>query len=190
MIAKGAPRHLWDDCLEPAYIHSYSVNSAYHLDGSIPKTYMSGETEDIGKFYEMTCMCHPGTVDYPDESLHLGKYLGPTIDVGLAITAKLLQNNGEVLYQGTYELLTIEEWGDHTVSQDMVTFKETIEEHLGAKFACHELEEVSMPDMPEYIPYADECQNKITFPNLVKKSHLNQVMNKYMHISRLQVEFR
>ncbi len=48
MLTTGAPRWLWDDCLElEAYIHSLSANIVYRLDGEVPKTYMSGETADI-----------------------------------------------------------------------------------------------------------------------------------------------
>ncbi len=55
---------------------------------------MSGETADISQFCELAwynwIMCRPGTVDYPNELLCLGKYLGPAIDVGPAMTAKIL----------------------------------------------------------------------------------------------------
>ncbi len=48
ILAKGTPRQLWDDFLElEAYICSHISNSAYCLDGKVPKTYMSGETADI-----------------------------------------------------------------------------------------------------------------------------------------------
>ncbi len=48
-------------------------------------------------WYNWIMYC-PGTIDYPNEPLHLGKYLGPTIDVGPAMTAKILQHNSEVAY--------------------------------------------------------------------------------------------
>ncbi len=107
MLTRGAPRQLWDDCLElEAYIHSRSINSVYCLDGKVPKTYMSRESADIGQFCELAwynrIMYNPGTIDYPDEPLCLGKYLGPAIDVGLAITTKMLQLNGKVVYRSMY----------------------------------------------------------------------------------------
>ncbi len=107
MLVTGAPRQLWDDCLElEAYIHFHSVNSVYRLDGEVPKTYMSGETADISQFFELAwynwVMYRPGTVDYPDEPLQLGKCLVPALNVGPAVTAKILQHNGEVVYRSTY----------------------------------------------------------------------------------------
>ncbi len=85
-------------------------------------------------------MYRPGTVDYPDECLFLEKYLGPTIDVGPAMTAKILQYNGKIVYRSTYQSLTIKEHANDTVQQDMVTFKETAEVLLGAKLTLDKLE--------------------------------------------------
>ncbi len=68
---------------------------------------------DISQFCELAwydwIMYHPCTIDYPDEPLHLGKYLGPVIDVGPAMTAKILQHNGKLVYQSMYHPLTVEE---------------------------------------------------------------------------------
>ncbi len=108
----------------------------------------------------------PGTIDYPDEPLRLGKYLGPAIDVGPAMTTKLLQDNGKVVYRSTYRPLTVEEHADVTVQQDMVTFGETAEEQLGAKLTCAKLEDVGIPDTLEYLPYSDGDQNETAFPDL------------------------
>ncbi len=134
---------------------------------------MSGETANISQFCELAwynwIMYCPGTIDYPDELLHLRKYLGPTINVGPAMTAEILQHNGEVVYQSTYWALTVEEQANSTVQQDMVPFRETAEEHLGAKLTHAELEEVGIPVTPEYLPYSDEDQNETTFPDLVEE---------------------
>ncbi len=91
--------------------------------------------------------------------MHLGKYLGPAIDVGP-------QHNGEVVYWSTYQPLMVKECAKSTIQQDMVTFMEAAEERLGAKLACTKLEEVGIPNTPEYIPYSDEDQNEKMFPDL------------------------
>ncbi len=114
MLAMGAPSCLLDDCLElEAYICSHSANNVYCLDGKVPETYMSGDTADISQFCELVwydwIMYCQGTIDYPNEPLRLGKYLGPTINVGPAMTAKILQHNGKLVYHSTYCPLTIEE---------------------------------------------------------------------------------
>ncbi len=185
MLATGVPRQLWDDCLElEAYIHSHSANSVYLLDGKVPKTYMSGETADISQFcklawYDWIMYC-PGTIDYPDEPLHIRKYLGPAIDVGPAMTAKILQQNGNVVYRSTYQPLTFEEQADSTVQQDKATFIETTEERLGFRLTRAKLEEIGIPDTPEYLPYFDEDQNETTFPDLDEEVTF-EVGDEYVH---------
>ncbi len=128
---------------------------------------MSGETADISQFCELAwynwVMYRPGTIDYPNEPLRLGTYLGPAINVGPGMTAKILQHNGEVVYWSTYCPLTIEECANDTMQQDMLTLRETTEERLGAKLTCAELEEVSMPDTLEYLPYSNDDQNETKY---------------------------
>ncbi len=48
----------------------------------------------------------------------------------------------------------------------MVTFRETAEERLGTKLTHAELEEVGIPDTPEYIWYSDDDHNETIFPDL------------------------
>ncbi len=55
----------------------------------------------------------------------IGKYLGPTIDVGLAMTAKILQHNGEV-FRSMYQPLRIEEMADAQIPYDIHSFKKLL----------------------------------------------------------------
>ncbi len=88
-------------------------------------------------------MYHPGIIDYPDEPLCLWKYLGPTIDVEPAITAKILQHNDKVVYWRTYCPLTIEERATNIMQQDMFAITETTEVRLGAK--------LPVPNLKKYV---------------------------------------
>ncbi len=69
----------------------------------------------------------PGKIDYPNEPLCLGKYLEHALHEGLAMTAKMLQYNGDAVYH------SVEEQADLSIEQDIITFRETAEKHLGAK---------------------------------------------------------
>ncbi len=114
MLVSSAPGQLWDDCLElKAYIRSHSTNTIYCPDGEVPETYMSVESADISQFCELAwydwIMYRLGTIDYLDELLGLGKYLGPVIDVGPAMIVLILQHNGQVVHCSTYCPLTMEE---------------------------------------------------------------------------------
>ena len=53
LIKSGAPKRLWDDCLElESYIRSNTVHGIYKLDGEVPETIMSGMILDISQFCE------------------------------------------------------------------------------------------------------------------------------------------
>ncbi len=121
-------------------------------------------------------------IEYPDEPLRLGRYLGPAIDVGPAMTAKILQHNGKVVYRSTYQPLIVEERDDPSVLQSMASFDETAEERLGDKLTRSELEEVGIPNTPEYLRYADEDQNKMTFPDLDEEV-TPEAGDEYVHAS-------
>ena len=41
-------------------------------------------------------------IQYPDKNPMLGRYLGPAIDVGAAVTAKIMNRHGEVVHRSTY----------------------------------------------------------------------------------------
>ncbi len=98
------------------------------------------------------------------------------------MTAKILQMNGEVVYRSTYRPLTVEERADPSVQQSMALFDETAAERLGDKLTGAELEEVGVLDTPEYLPYADEDQNEMTFPDLDDKV-TPEAGDEYVHAS-------
>ena len=46
---------------------------------------------------------------FPGDKLVLGRYFGPSIDVGRALTDKILRKNGQQVHSSTYMALTPEE---------------------------------------------------------------------------------
>ncbi len=81
---------------------------------------MSGKTADISQFcelgwYQWVKFC-PTTIS-PKDPLVLGKYLGPSIDVGPAMTAKMMIPTGKAVHQSTDRPPTPEEIAD-PVEQD------------------------------------------------------------------------
>ena len=87
----------------------------YHiLDSEVPEMLMTGQTYDISHICEYAwfywVMFHDGPhVSYPDNNIVLGRYLGPTLDVGPAMCAKMLKRNGKVVPRSTLRALTREE---------------------------------------------------------------------------------
>jgi hypothetical protein len=49
------------------------------------------------------------TIAFPDKRLTLGRYLGPAINIGMALTAKILKQNGQYVCRSTLRHLTPEE---------------------------------------------------------------------------------
>jgi hypothetical protein len=78
-----------------------------------PETVVSGETADISPFCEFGfwdwVKSRDKRVAYPDDALVLFKYLGPSIDVGPAMTQHIMKANGEIEDRSTVRSLTPEE---------------------------------------------------------------------------------
>jgi hypothetical protein len=49
------------------------------------------------------------TIAFPDKRLTFGIYLGPATDIGLALMAKILKQNGQYVCRLTLRHLTLEE---------------------------------------------------------------------------------
>jgi hypothetical protein len=136
MIKTGSPKCLWDHCLElEAYVRSCTSNDIHMTAGQVPEIVMTGNTTNIShiaefSWYSWVMFCD-NKPSYPDDKLILGCYLGPAIDTGLALMAKILKWNGVFVCRSTLRHLTDEEL-DNPVHQDMRRkFDESIEHHLG-----------------------------------------------------------
>ncbi|KAL7474823.1 hypothetical protein ACHAW6_000772 [Cyclotella cf. meneghiniana] len=94
----GAPRRLWCFALEyKSYVHLHTAHDIFQLNGHIPDMVTLGETADISPFCEFgfwdwVKFQHRG-VAFSDDPLVLGKYLGPIIDVGPALTQHVMKAN-------------------------------------------------------------------------------------------------
>ena len=96
---------------------------------------MTGNTADISHIAEFGwydwVMFRDNVPSFPDDKLILGRYLGPAIDTGSALTAKILKSNGVFACRSTLQHLTDEELHG-TVHLDMrQKFDKSISLHLG-----------------------------------------------------------
>ena len=76
------------------------------LQGGVIETVMLGGNYYIyqlceHEFYDWVIFRYK-SIQYPDENIVLGRYLWPKIDVGSAMTAKIIKVNGEVVHRSTY----------------------------------------------------------------------------------------
>ncbi len=74
---------------------------------------MTGNTADISHIAEFGwydwVMFRDNKPSYPDDKLILGRYLGPAIDTGSALMAKILKSNGMLVCRSTLRHLMDEE---------------------------------------------------------------------------------
>jgi hypothetical protein len=103
--------------------------------GQVPETIMTGNTANISHIAEFRwydwVMFRDKIPSFPDDKLILGRYLGPAINTGSALMAKILKSNGVFVCRSTLRHLTDEEL-DSSVHKDMRRkFDESIEHHLG-----------------------------------------------------------
>ena len=74
---------------------------------------MTGQTADISQLFELGwyewVKYYESATSFPNDKMSLGRYLGPSIDIGPAMTAKILKSNGNTTHVSTYRALTDEE---------------------------------------------------------------------------------
>ncbi|KAL7475156.1 hypothetical protein ACHAW6_001083 [Cyclotella cf. meneghiniana] len=110
----GVPRWLRCFVLKyESYVCLHIAHDIYQLDCHVPKTVILGETADVSPFCEFGfsdwVKFKEDGVAFPDNQMVLGKYLGPSIDVGPAMTQHVMKANGEYEGQTTLHQLTPKE---------------------------------------------------------------------------------
>jgi hypothetical protein len=81
-------------------------------------------------------------VSYPEDKVVLDRYLGPSIDVGPALTAKILKDNGQIVPRSTYRGLTPEEIESPLEQAKRKKFDEKVEIALGPKASLEDFQEL------------------------------------------------
>ncbi len=142
-------------------IRSHTAHDIYELNGETPETLVTGQPTDISQLVE-----HPwyGWVKFWDVTLgkpHVkevyGRWLGPSIDVGPAMTAKILKANGQVIHAGTYRSLTEDELTDPVQLELRKEFDESIKKTLGSAHTQADYEALGY-DTPTPELYADDFE--------------------------------
>ena len=158
MIKTQSPKRLWDHCLElEARIRSCTAHDNFSLDGEVPETVMTGHTADISSICEFEwyqwVMYNDATWSFPDPKWVLGRYLGPAIDVGSAMTAKILRITGECVPRSTLRPLTLEESKSEVMTDLRRKFDEAVAIKLGqsATEADFPVEDLT-PVYDQYLP--------------------------------------
>ena len=168
MMRSKAPRRLWDYCLElESYIRSHTAHDIFELKGEVPETMVMGETPDISQFahlgwYEWVKF-RDQVAAFPDAKLELGRYLGPSIDVGPAMTCAILKKNGEVVHRSTVRSITPDEKDDPEEVADRQAFDVSVKEKLGPELKPEEMvaDDIETPSMEAYADDDDGEEQRV-----------------------------
>ena len=86
----------------------------------------------------------------------LGRYLGPSFDIGPAMTAKNLEKNSEYVHRSIYRSLTDDELNEPLEIAERQQFNTAIEQKLGSGAESdNNLVEVIDAETPHYPAYED-----------------------------------
>ena len=85
------------------------------------------------------------TASFPDDKMVLGRDLGPAIDVGPAMTHKVLKSNGQTIYRSTVRALTDDKMSDEDMKRQRQVFDSNVRSFLGAAITPKEM--ASDPNM-------------------------------------------
>ena len=135
MRATNAPAVLWDHCLElQAEIRSHTALNIYSLEGDTPYTVLTGDTPDISHlsefaWYQYVWYLTPTDADF--DKRKLGRYLGPSHDVGDAMTAKILTRSAKVVSRTSVFPLSIEDTTSEVVTKVKQEYEASIRKKLG-----------------------------------------------------------
>ena len=161
MKAKS-PKKLWDHVLElESYIRSNTAIAHPELDGQVPETIMSGQTADISPFTALGwydwIKYYDSVNSYPEHKELLGRWLGPAVDIGPAMTGKVLKANGQIIYTSTYRPLTNDEVANPDEIKARQVFNAAVSAKLGAAMSKPDLSSDDIDaDTPTFVPYEDD----------------------------------
>ena len=167
-----SPMEFWDHALKlESYICSNIAIVHPELDGQVPETIMSDQTADISPFaavgwYEWI-KYYDAVQGYPEHKEILGQWLGPAIDIGLAMTSKVLKANGQVIYTSTYHALTDDEMANPEEIKACQAFDTAVSGKLGAPISKHDLPSEDIDaDTPTFELYKDNENPPFQLPEV------------------------
>jgi hypothetical protein len=106
-------------------------------------------------FYDFVMFRDGPATGYPNEKMTLGRWLGPSRDVGTLLTAHILKQNGDVVPRSTFRALTDEELTEPDHTERRRQFDEEIERRLGPGSTPDDFQDVAAT--PEFEYYEDDA---------------------------------
>ena len=137
MRETNTPECLWDVCLEyRSHIRRHSALNIKGLKGDVPETLLTGDTPDISYLCEFgwyDWVWHMGPEDDSKQRVHLGRYCGPSHDVGEAMTCLILVETGEFLSRTSVYPLSDEDKASDAIKEKKTKFTADLEASIVRK---------------------------------------------------------
>ena len=131
---------------------------------------MSGEISDITTLHKFGWYQWVYFIDtsmtFPGDKLVLGRHCGPIIDVGPALTAKILKNNGQQVNRSTYSSLTPDELVKPNEIKARDEFCTSIRDKLGPTSSAEYFESDIEVVTPTLDRYEDDEEHQTHMPEL------------------------
>jgi hypothetical protein len=166
---KKSPSRLWNYCAElKASIRSHTAHNLPILEDGVPDTLMTGSTADISQLVEFGwydwVYLWDTSETYPDNKEILGRYLGPAPDIGPAMAARILKENGEVVVRTTLRSLLPEEILREKEKEERTRFDKAIYARWGPASKPGDFEDDLDIETPSFEPYSDDENAPHTIP--------------------------
>jgi hypothetical protein len=160
MLRSGCPKSLWDDCIiREAYVRSHTSLDIYGLEGQVTESKIKGEKVDISTIAEYAwyewVKFRDTAAKFPVSKIQLGRDLVSAIDIGPAMTRKILKQNGSVIYRSSVRPLTQDEIQSPTERQERAKFDIAIEEKFGPDMNKDDFQ--NDPDYADFITPTYDC---------------------------------
>ena len=158
------PEQLWDRCFVfTAKIRAHSALAIRELNGDVPTTLLTGDTADISHLAEFGWYQWVWYLSPEDSSMNtksLGRYVGPSHDVGEALCAAVLTDKAKIVSRTSVFPLTVAEDCNDEIQIQKRKFTLSVKERIGKKYEIvdeddsdeatpqHELYEPVVEDKP------------------------------------------
>jgi hypothetical protein len=181
MLRSDCPKQFLDDCIIiEAYVRSHTSLDIYGLEGQVPEIKVKGETVDISTIAEYAwyewVKFWDTAAKFPVSKIQLGRDLGASIDIGTAITHKILKKNGSIMYRSSVRPLTQDEIQSPTEIKEREDFDIAVEKKFGPAMNKDDFQDD--PDYADFVTPTYDCYeddevspSKMPYIDDIKKEH-------------------
>ena len=128
--------------------------------GQVPQTIMTKETADISRICQfgwLDWVMYHDPAEFPDNKMILGQYLGPAINVGSMLTAKILLLNRQYVCRSTPRHFNDDERNSEVHKANQLQFDQAIDKKPGPKARPIDFDEQDLT--PEHIHYGEDADS-------------------------------